>query len=152
MGVPLLIISLAIYNIFVFLMPGFVWTDEIAHFRMKSEGEWGLTAGDLMVAGSILILAVEMVRAGRGGRSIVDHILSTLLFVGMMAEFVLVKEAASTTFFLLVLISFVDVTGGFATGIRKVHRGAPSGVAEAPMRAERSHPVPSPAHNVPRFP
>ena len=131
MGVPLLIISLAIYNIFVFLMPGFVWTDEIAHFRMKSEGEWGLTAGDIMVAGSILILAVEMVRAGRGGRSIVDHILSTLLFVGMMAEFVLVKEAASTTFFLLVLISFVDVTGGFAMGIRRVHRGAPSGAENA---------------------
>jgi hypothetical protein len=130
MGVPLLIISLAIYNILVFLMPGFVWTDEIAHFRMKSEGEWGLTAGDIMVAGSILILAVEMVRAGRGGRSIVDHILSTLLFVGMMAEFVLVKEAAATTFFLLLLISFVDVTGGFATGIRKAHRGAPSGEAE----------------------
>ena len=131
MGVPLLIISLAIYNIFVFLMPGFVWTDEIAHFRMKSEGEWGLTAGDLMVAGSILILAVEMVRAGRGGRSIVDHILSTLLFVGMMAEFVLVKEAASTTFFLLLLISFVDVTGGFAMGIRRGHRGAPSGAENA---------------------
>ena len=130
MGVPLLIISLAIYNILVFLMPGFVWTDEIAHFRMKSEGEWGLTAGDIMVAGSILILGVEMVRAGRGGRSIVDHILSTLLFVGMMAEFVLVKEAATTTFFLLILISFVDVTGGFATGIRKARRGAPSGETE----------------------
>jgi hypothetical protein len=131
MGVPLLIIPLAIYNILVFLMPGFVWTDEIAHFRMKSEGEWGLTAGDIMVAGSILILAVEMMRAGRAGRSIVDHILSTLLFVVMMAEFLLVREAASTTFFLLLLISFVDVTGGFAMGVRRAHRAAPSVEAES---------------------
>jgi hypothetical protein len=129
MGVPLLIISLAIYNILAFLMPGFVWTDEVAHFRMKSEGEWGLTSGDIMVAGSILILALEMMRAGRAGRSIVDHLLSTLLFAAMMAEFLLVKEAASTTFFLLVLISFVDVTGGFAMGIRRTYR-APSGEAE----------------------
>jgi len=130
MGVPLLIISFAIYNILAFLMPGFVWTDEIAHFRMKSDGEWGLTAGDIMVAVSILILAVEMMRAGRAGRSIVDHILSMLLFVGMMAEFLLVKEAASTTFFFLLLISFVDVTGGFAMGIRRAHRGAASVEAE----------------------
>jgi len=131
MGVPLLIIPLAIYIILAFLMPGFVWTDEIAHFRMKSEGEWGLTWGDVMVAGSILILAVEMMRAGRAGRSIVDHILSTLLFAGMMALFLLVREAASTTFFLLLLISFVDVTGGFAMGIRRVRRGAPSGAENA---------------------
>ena len=133
MGVPLLIIPLAIYIILAFLMPGFVWTDEIAHFRMKSEGEWGLTAGDIMVAGSILILAVEMMRAGRAGRSIVDHILSTLLFAGMMALFLLVREAASTTFFLLLLISLVDVTGGFAMGVRKANRGGHSGaeIAEA---------------------
>jgi hypothetical protein len=130
MGVPLLIIPLAIYNILAFLIPGFVWTDEVAHFRMKSEGEWGVTSGDIMVAGSILILAVEMMRAGRAGRSIVDHMLSTLVFIGMMVEFVLVKEAASTTFFLLLLISFVDVTGGFAMGVRRSHRGTATGEVE----------------------
>jgi hypothetical protein len=61
----------------------------------------------------------------------VDHILSTLLFGLMMAGFLLVREAASTTFFLLLLISFVDVTGGFAMGIRRVHPGAPSGAENA---------------------
>src|ERR1700730_17816566 len=97
LGVPLLIFAVAIYNILVFLMPGFAWTDEIAHFRMKSGGEWGLTSGDAMVAGAILILLVEMMKAGRARRSIIDHILSMLLFVGMMAEFLLKTEAASTT-------------------------------------------------------
>jgi hypothetical protein len=132
MGVPLLIIPLAIYNILAFLIPGFVWMDEIAHFRMKSAGEWGVTSGDIMIAGSILTLAVEMMRAGRAGRSIVDHMLSTLVFIGMMVEFVLVKEAASTTFFLLLLISFVDVTGGFAMGVRRSHREVPAEAENAP--------------------
>ena len=129
MGVPLLIIPVTIYAILAFLMPGFVWT---ARFHMKSEGEWELTSGDILVAVSILILAVEMMRAGRAGRSIMEHILSTLLFIGMMAGFVLVKEAASTTFFLLLLISFVDMTGGFSMGIRRAHRGAPAEVESAP--------------------
>jgi hypothetical protein len=131
MGVPLLIIPLAIYIILVFLLPGFILTDEVAHFRMKSEGELGLTSGDIIVAGSILILAVEMMRAGRAGRSIMEHILSTLVFIGTMALFVLMKEFASTTFFLLLLISFLDVIGGFAMGLRRSHRGAASGEAES---------------------
>ena len=119
MGVPLLILSFAIYNLLAFLEAPFSWTDEVAHFRMKSDGEWGLTAGDALVAGTILILLVEIIRAARAGRSIVDHILATALFLGMLAEFVLVKEAASTTFFFLLIISFVDVVGGYAFGVRR---------------------------------
>jgi hypothetical protein len=122
-GVPLLIFSFAIYNILAFLMPGFSWTQELWHFRMKSEGDWGLTAGDLMVAGSILLLLVEMLKSGRmTRRTVMDHILSMILFIGMMVEFVMVKEAASTTFFLLLVIAFVDVAGGFAVGRRTTRR------------------------------
>src|ERR1700686_5469632 len=121
-GVPLLIFSFAIYNILAFLMPGFSWTQELWHFRMKSEVDWGLTAGDLMVAGSILLL-VEMLKSGRmTRRTVMDHILSMILFIGMMVEFVMVKEAASTTFFLLLVIAFVDVAGGFAVGRRTARR------------------------------
>jgi hypothetical protein len=119
MGVPLLILSFAVYNLLAFLEAPFSWTDEIAHFRMKSEGDWGLTAGDALVAGTILILLVEAIRSGRTGRSIMDHILATALFVAMLAEFVLVKEASSTTFFFLLIISFVDVVSGYAFGVRR---------------------------------
>jgi hypothetical protein len=34
----------------------------------------------------------------------------------------MVKEAASTTFFLLLVIAFVDVAGGFAVGRRTTRR------------------------------
>jgi hypothetical protein len=123
LGVPLLIFSFAIYNILVFLMPGFSWTRELWHFRMMSEGEWGVTAGDLMIAASIVILLVELLKAARmSRRTIVDHLLSMLLFVGMLVEFLLVKQVASTTFFLLLIISFVDVAGGFAISVRAAQR------------------------------
>ena len=78
-----------------------------------------LTAGDALAAGTILILLVEAIRSGRTGRSIMDHILATALFVAMLAEFVLVKEASSTTFFFLLIISFVDVVSGYAFGVRR---------------------------------
>jgi hypothetical protein len=123
LGVPLLIFPFAIYNILVFLMPTFAWTGELWHFRMMSGGEWGITPDDIMIAGSIVILLIEMLKAARmSRRTIVDHLLSMILFVGMLVEFLMVKQVASTTFFLLLVISFVDVAGGFAVGRRAAQR------------------------------
>jgi hypothetical protein len=123
LGVPLLIFSFAVYNIVEFILSGFSWSMEILRFPLASGGEFAITAGDLMVAGSILILLVEMLKAARlSRRSIIDHLLSMVLFVGMLIEFLLVKQAASSTFFLLLVISFVDVMGGFAISIRAAQR------------------------------
>ena len=123
LGVPLLIFPFAIYNILVFLMPGFNWTNELWHFRMMSGCEWGISAGDLMIAGAVVILLIEMLKSARmSRRTIIDHLLSMILFVGMLVEFLLVKQVASTTFFLLLVISFVDVAGGFAVSIRAAQR------------------------------
>jgi hypothetical protein len=123
LGVPLLIFPFAIYNILVFLMPGFAWNGELVHFRMMSGGEWGITPSDILIAGSIVILLIEMLKAARlSRRTIIDHLLSMILFVGMLVEFLMVKEVASTTFFLLLVISFVDVAGGFAVSVRAAQR------------------------------
>jgi hypothetical protein len=133
LGVPLLIFPFAIYNILVFLMPGFSWSNELWHFRMMSGGEWGITPGDLMIAGAIVILLIEMLKAAQmSRRTIIDHLLSMILFVGMLIEFLMVRQVASTTFFLLLVISFVDVAGGFAVSVRAAQRDiSVSGVENA---------------------
>jgi hypothetical protein len=123
LGVPLLILPFAIYNIIVFLLPGFSWTMEVVRFPLASGGDFAIMAGDLMIAGSILILLVEMLKAARlSRRSIMDHLLSMVLFIGMLVEFLLVKQVASSTFFLLLVISFVDVMGGFYISVRAAQR------------------------------
>jgi hypothetical protein len=123
LGVPLLIFSFAIYNIVAFLMHGFSWSMEVAQFRLASGGMIVITPSDLIIGGSILILLIEMVKAARlSRRSVVDHILSMVLFVLMLIEFLLVPEAGTATFLLLLVISFVDVTGGFAVSIRAAQR------------------------------
>jgi hypothetical protein len=40
------------------------------------------------------------------------------LFVGMLIAFGAIKAVVSSTFFLLLVISFVEVAGGFAVSIR----------------------------------
>ena len=53
----------------------------------------------------------------------VDHALSLILFLGMLAEFLLVKQAATATFLLLLVVRFIDVLSGFAVTLRSAQRG-----------------------------
>jgi len=122
-GFPLLLIPFAIYNIVAFLMPGVSWTGALTSMHMMSGGDWSMSVGDLLITLAILLLFGEMMKSTRiGVRSVVDHGLSLVLFLAMLVEFLLVKQAASSTFFLLLVISFVDVLGGFAVTLRTAQR------------------------------
>ena len=122
-GFPLLLIPFAIYNIVAFLMPGVSWTGTLTTVHMVSGGDWTMSAGDLLVTLTILLLIAEVMKSTRiGVRSVLDHGLSLVLFLAMLVEFLLVKQAASGTFFLMLVISFVDVLGGFAVTLRTAQR------------------------------
>ncbi|MGA8612726.1 MAG: hypothetical protein WB760_13730 [Xanthobacteraceae bacterium] len=125
LGFPLLIIPFAIYNIVAFIlsMPDTIWTTEAASVSMTSGQVWRLTWEDIIIAGSILLLWIEVVKSTQMGvRAIVDHVLSMLLFVAMLIEFLLVRAAATSTFFLLLILAMVDVLAGFIISIRSSQR------------------------------
>jgi hypothetical protein len=122
-GFPLLLIPFAIYNIIAFLMPGVSWTGAITTVHVVSGADWTMSAGDMLVTLGILVLFGEMMKSTRIGiRTVVDHALSLILFLGMLVEFLLVKQCATATFFLLLVISFIDVLGGFAVTLRTAQR------------------------------
>jgi hypothetical protein len=123
LGFPLLLIPFAIYNIIAFMMPGVGWTDPMTSVHMMSDADWTMSAGDMLIVLSILLLFGELMKSTRIGiRSVVDHGLSLILFLAMLVEFILVKQAGTSTFFLLLVISFVDVLGGFAVTLRSAQR------------------------------
>ncbi len=123
LGFPLLLVPFAIYNIIAFLMPGVSWTGTLTTVHLVSGGDWTMSAGDMLIALSIVLLFGEMMKSTRiGVRSVVDHGLSLLLFLGMIVEFLLVPQAATGTFFLLLVIGLVDVMGGFAVTLRTSQR------------------------------
>ena len=122
-GFPLLLVPFAIYNIVAFLMPGLIWSGTMVTVPMKSGAGWALTGGDVLIVFALCLLFVEMAKVARvGRRGIVEHGLSFLLFAGMTAEFVLVTQAASGVFFLLVAMSFFDMLGGFIMRARRMRR------------------------------
>jgi hypothetical protein len=125
LGFPLLIIPFAIYNIVAFILsaPDTIWTTDAYSVTMTSGQVWKLTWEDIIVAGSIFLLWIEVIKSTQIGiRAIVDHVLSMLLFVAMLVEFLLVKAAGTSTFFLLMVIAIVDVLAGFIISIRSSQR------------------------------
>ena len=122
-GFPLLVIPFAIYNMIAFLMPGLNWTDKIASIPLASGQVWTVTTEDVVISFAILLLAVEIIKSTRLGiRTIVDHILSLVLLIAMLVEFLLVKQAGTSTFFILMVASVVDVVAGFTVTTRIAQR------------------------------
>ena len=119
---PLLLIPFAIYNIMAFLL-GLPFDHTAFSIPLLEEGQLPVTTGDLLVGLGILLLYIEVLKAARfAAKTIMDHVLSLLLFAAMTAELLLVPGAATPTLLLLVVLSFVDViTGMSLAGHAKQH-------------------------------
>lgn len=122
-GFPLLVIPFAIYNMIAFLTPGLSWTANVMTIHLISGQDWTVTPEDIIVSFSVLLLGVEVIKAARMGvRGLTDHILSMVLFIVMLVEFLLIARAGTSTFFILMVISLVDVLAGFIITARTAQR------------------------------
>jgi hypothetical protein len=120
---PLLIIAFAIYNMIAFLTPGVAWTGRLFGVPMPSGVEWVVTVGDVLIAFSLFLLFFEVLKAARNtARALFDHLLSTLIFIGALVEFLLVPQAATSVFAILLTIALVDVLGGWSVAVRTSRR------------------------------
>ncbi|MDE1993395.1 MAG: hypothetical protein KGI75_12905, partial [Rhizobiaceae bacterium] len=63
-----------------------------------------------------------------GSGSLLNHMLSLLVFIAYLVEFLLVQNAATQTFFILMTVAFVDVIGGFTVSIRSAGRDVSIGL------------------------
>lgn len=122
-GVPLMILPLIGYNLLEFLFGGVDWQAPVYTMTMSSGAVWTATATDAFVLICLLFLFIEIIKStNTGSGSIVDHILSTIVFIGCVVEFLLVARAATSAFFLMTAIAFVDVIAGFSVTIRGARR------------------------------
>jgi uncharacterized membrane protein len=120
---PLFLISFAIYNMIVFLTPGVSWGDTLYAVTMQSGAVWTITFGDALIALTLIFLFFEVLKATKhAARSLIDHLLSTSVFIGALIEFLLVKEAATSIFAILLMIALIDVLGGWSVSVRTARR------------------------------
>jgi len=126
-NVPLMIVPFIVYNILIMFSgdatANEIWQEVIVSIPMLSGAVWNMTLGDLMVTMGLFLLFFEIMKATRvGAGSIIDHLLSTFVFIAFLVEFLLVRQAAHAVFFILMIITFVDVVAGFSVSIRSATR------------------------------
>jgi len=149
-GFPLLLIPVAICNIIAFLMPDLALSGPIPLFpiTLMSKDIWMVTLNDLLVALSILLLWLEVMRAARPApKYFTDHFLSLLVFGAAAAEFVMLPKFGNATFFLITLTAMVDFLAGISLRARRPRRVAAP--VYAPEPAPRYEPAPAPVAPTP---
>lgn len=82
-----------------------------------------LDVNDLILMFAILALFIEIVKATRTVRTTyVDHVLSVLVFIFFLLDFILGPHVGNDTFFILMLMTLLDVVGGFSISIATAKR------------------------------
>lgn len=130
-AIPLLILPVLAYNLLALAMPGALQTPDAAvqlasyafSIPVASGGRWIVTTGDLLLAGSLIILFVELLKSTTSRRNaIINHALSMILFVACLVEFLLLRGFATSVFFLITMMVLLDVLAGFIVSIVSARR------------------------------
>ncbi len=130
-ALPLLAVPVIAYNLFVLtLAGGFAAVGApqrlaapIFRLRTSGGGVWPVSLSDVLIAVSLIVLFIELLRATTSRRAaIVNHALSMLLFVACLVELLLSPAFANSTFFLIALMVLLDVLAGFIRTIAATRR------------------------------
>jgi hypothetical protein len=136
-AIPLTVFGFLFYNVIV-LFSGLSSADtttdgaaaarsllatEIFSLPMMSGALWSFTWGDLILVVMLSFLFIEILKATyTSTASLVDHGLSMLVFIAALVEFLLVPQASTSVFFLIMVCLLIDVIAGFTIGIRVAKR------------------------------
>ena len=140
---PLLIIPVALYNLLAIIAGGPVDTTNAAgelvsatsaplqavlnetffSLPMISGVQWVLTQGDAILLLSIVFLFLEILKSTSTGTStIINHAVSMMLFILCLIEFLLAPNFATSTFFILMSMTLLDVLAGVVVTIVSARR------------------------------
>jgi hypothetical protein len=121
--VPLTIVPLIIFNIVAFTL-GEPWGNTLFTIPLISGGGWNVTIEDLMILLALVMLFLETLRSAQVANSanIANHIISTILLIVYIVEFIVVRQAGNSLFFILTAIALFDVVAGFTIAIKTAQR------------------------------
>lgn len=90
---------------------------------MLSGGRWTLTLSDIILVFGLAMLFIEIVRAtSTRSTSLINHGVSTALLIFCLIEFLALRSFATSTFFLLMVMTLLDVMAGFMVTIVSARR------------------------------
>jgi hypothetical protein len=128
---PLLALPVLIYTLIALTLDGgfaaqaaqIRMADTLFTIHMPTRSDWPVSLGDLLLAASLVVLFVELLKSTTSRRiAIVNHSLSMVLFIVCLIAFLLAPAFATSTFFLITVMVLLDVLAGFIVTIVSARR------------------------------
>lgn len=138
---PLLVIPVILYNLMALVFGGgapaidasgqmaaaspmaSLLNERFVGLPMISGVEWELTKGDAIILLAVVFLFLEILKStSTGTASIVNHGISLLLFILCLVQFLLMPNFATSTFFILMSMTLLDVLAGVIVTIVSARR------------------------------
>lgn len=129
---PLLIIPVLIYNIIGILGSGGAdgakavqmgMANAALTLSMPSSAVWVVSWGEILVLIALFLLFVELLKStGTGTMEIFNHGLSLVVFIICLIEFLLNPWCATSTFFMIMVMSLLDTLAGMIVTIVSARR------------------------------
>ena len=90
---------------------------------MISGVDWILTKGDAILLLAVVFLFLEILKSTSTGTStIINHAVSMILFIVCLIQFLLLPNFATSTFFILMSMTLLDVLAGVVVTIVSARR------------------------------
>jgi len=131
-AIPLIAISFILYNILALLKIDLghcistaekACTPPLFSVPMPSHANWTFTWGDLLIIITLVMLFIELLKSTfANASSLVDHALSLVVMMACLVEFVLVPQAATSVFFVILFATMIDVIAGYTIGTSVARR------------------------------
>ena len=136
---PLLLFPVVFYNLVAFgftgapaapsaagyiVSPAMEWLNNVWFaLPMISGVTWEVTGGDVLIIASMALLFMEILKStSTGTATIINHAVSLILFIVCLVEFLMNKNFATSVFFIITVMTLLDVLAGVVVTIVSARR------------------------------
>ncbi|MCP4701087.1 MAG: hypothetical protein GY862_30170 [Gammaproteobacteria bacterium] len=121
-SIPSFLYLFIAYNVIIFTSDAGI-SAELFAVSLISGANLTITTSDLLIIFGVAILFIEVVKSTRTSTaSVIEHVVSMLLFTFFLVEFIVVKGAGTATFLILTLMQLLDVIAGFTISVSGARR------------------------------
>ena len=94
----------------------------VGHVALPSGAAWNVTAGEVLLVVALALLLVEIVASGTRMASGANHLLSLLLLLICVAEFLFVSQCGTGVFLLITVMTLIDTVAGYTIAVSNARR------------------------------
>ncbi|MEM9601058.1 MAG: hypothetical protein AAF926_08550 [Pseudomonadota bacterium] len=128
---PLMIVPVIIYNLMALSGQALSSIDAMRErldtdfmtVAMASGVNWSITPGHALTALALVCLFFELIKStGTGRAAVMNHAFSLILFIVCLVQFLLMPAFATSVFFIVGIMTLLDVLAGFMVTIASARR------------------------------